>query len=45
MEVRTPDALQLAAAHSVSCTAFVTNDRRLPSSPGLKILQLSSYDR
>lgn len=45
MGVRTPDALQLAAAHSVSCTFFVTNDRRLPSGPDLKILQLSSYSR
>jgi predicted nucleic acid-binding protein len=32
--VRTPDALQLAAALAEGCTAFVTNDRRLPSLPG-----------
>lgn len=43
--VATPDALQLAAALTARCTAFVTNDRRLPSSPDLKILQLSSYGR
>jgi predicted nucleic acid-binding protein len=36
----TPDALQLAAALASRCTAFVTSDRRLPSVPGLKIMQL-----
>lgn len=41
--VRTPDALQLAAALAESCTAFVTNDRRLPSLPGLRILQVGDY--
>lgn len=38
--VRTPDALQLAAALSSRCTAFVTNDRRLPDIVGLRVLQL-----
>lgn len=41
--VRTPDALQLAAALVTGCTSFVTNDRRLPAVPGLRILQLDSY--
>jgi predicted nucleic acid-binding protein len=41
--VRTPDALQLAAAIGAGCTAFVTNDRRLPSVPGMRILQLDAY--
>jgi predicted nucleic acid-binding protein len=41
--VRTPDALQLAAALAEGCTAFVTNDRRLPSLPGLRILQVGEY--
>lgn len=41
--VRTPDALQMAAALSARCTAFITNDRRLPSVPGLRIIQLRSY--
>lgn len=41
--VRTPDALQLAAALAEGCTAFVTNDRRLPSLPGLRILQVSDH--
>jgi predicted nucleic acid-binding protein len=41
--VRTPDALQLAAALSAGCGAFVTNDRHLPAVPGLRVLQLRSY--
>lgn len=43
--VATPDALQLAAALAAQCSTFVTNDRRLPSIPNLKILQLSAYSR
>lgn len=39
--IRTPNALQLAAALSADATAFVTNDRRLPNLPGLPILQLA----
>ena len=41
--VRTPDALQLAAGLSASATAFVTNDRVLPSLPGMPVVQLGSY--
>jgi predicted nucleic acid-binding protein len=41
--VRTPDALQLTAAREAGCAAFVTNDRRLPAVPGLRIVQLSDY--
>jgi predicted nucleic acid-binding protein len=41
--VRTPDALQLAAALGEGCTAFVTNDRRLPAVPGLRVLQLGDF--
>ena len=41
--VRTPDALQLVAAISAGCTALVTNDRRLPPVPGIRVLQLGSY--
>jgi predicted nucleic acid-binding protein len=36
----TPDALQLAASLAVGCSSFLTNDRRLPSVPGLKVVQL-----
>lgn len=38
--VRTPDALQLAAGLSTQCDVFLTNDRRLPTIPGMRILQL-----
>lgn len=41
--IRTPDALQLSAAHAEGCTTFVTNDRRLPAIPGLRILQVDNY--
>jgi len=41
--VRTPDALQLAAALSAGCSTFVTNDRDLPAVPGLEVLKLRSY--
>jgi predicted nucleic acid-binding protein len=41
--VKTPDALQLGAALVSGCTTFVTNDRRLPSLPGLRVIQLASF--
>lgn len=41
--VKTPDALQLSAALLTNCSAFITNDRRMPNLPGLHILQLSDY--
>ena len=41
--IKTPDALQIAAAILAKCTAFVTNDRRLPNIAGLKILQVSDF--
>ena len=41
--VKTPDSLQLVAALSAGCTAFLTNDRELPTLPGLRILQTASY--
>lgn len=41
--VRTPDALQLAAALSHSCAAFLTNDRELPEISGIRIVQLREY--
>ncbi len=43
--VRTPDALQLAAALSERCTAFVTNDRALPAIEGLRVIQLEDWAR
>ena len=41
--VKIPDALQIAAALVSGCKALVTNDRRLPSVPGLRVIQLASY--
>lgn len=41
--VKTPDALQLAAALAGGCRAYLTNDRGLPSIPGLRVLQLRDY--
>jgi predicted nucleic acid-binding protein len=41
--IKTPDALQLVGAISGGCTTFLTNDRRLPRVPGLRILELASY--
>jgi predicted nucleic acid-binding protein len=41
--VRTPDALQLAAALSHGCGVFLTNDRELPEISGIRIVQLREY--
>lgn len=41
--IKTPDALQLAAAIGSHCQTFLTNDRRLPSVPGVQVKQLSAY--
>lgn len=41
--VKTPDAIQLVAALTAGCTTFLTNNRRLPLIPGLRIVQLNSY--
>lgn len=42
---KTPDALQMVAALGAGCHTFVTNDRRLPQVPGLRVVQVSSYAR
>ncbi len=42
--VRTPDALQIAAAMQAGCEAFLTNDKRLPAVPGLRILVLDEFE-
>lgn len=41
--IKTPDALQLVAAIGAECQTFLTNDRRLPTMPGLQVTRLSSY--
>ena len=43
LSLKTPDALQVVAAASGGCSAFITNDHRLPKLPGLRILHLSDY--
>jgi predicted nucleic acid-binding protein len=43
MNLRTPDSIQIAAALSARCSTFLTNDRKLPLVPGLKVLQLRNY--
>jgi predicted nucleic acid-binding protein len=43
--LRTPDAIQLAAALGAGATAFVTNDRALPRVGGLEIVQLGEVNR
>jgi len=43
LRIRTPDALQIAAALDGHCSVYLTNDRALPSIPGLKCLQLRDY--
>lgn len=41
--IGTPDALQLAASVANRCSAFVTNDRRMPELPALRVIQLNAY--
>ncbi len=41
--VRTPDALQLAAALSHRCATFLTSDRELPEMSGIRIVQLRDH--
>lgn len=41
--LRTPDALQLTAALTHACTAFLTNDRDFPGLGGLNVLLLEDY--
>ncbi|HWP57080.1 MAG TPA: PIN domain-containing protein [Candidatus Acidoferrales bacterium] len=43
LKLKPPDAIQVAAALVGDCTAFLTNDRRIPAVPGLKVLQLKAY--
>jgi predicted nucleic acid-binding protein len=38
--IKTPDAIQLATALIAGCTTLITNDREIPSVPGMKVLQL-----
>lgn len=41
--LRTPDAIQISAALTGGCSVLLTNDRDLPTVPGLRILQLRNF--
>lgn len=41
--LKAPDALQVTSAMSAGCPVFLTNDHRIPSLPGLRVLQLEDY--
>ncbi|HXO42151.1 MAG TPA: PIN domain-containing protein [Thermoanaerobaculia bacterium] len=41
--LKTPDALQLAAALESGCSVFLTNDERIPQVPGLRVLRAQDY--
>jgi predicted nucleic acid-binding protein len=43
MNLSTPDAIQAAVSLAAGCTAFLTNHRRLPAVPGLKVVQLQDH--
>lgn len=43
--LRTPDAIQLSAALTASCSALLTNDRDLPAMAGVRIVQLEDYSK
>ena len=42
-KLKPPDAIQVAAALVADCKSFLTNDRRIPAVPSLKILQVKNY--
>lgn len=41
--LRTPDALQVAAVLSVGCEAFLTNDKQLKQIEAIKVILLDEY--
>ena len=41
--IKTPDAIQLAAAIHTKCSVFLTNDRKIPSIDGIEIIQISDF--
>lgn len=42
-KLKPPDAIQVAAALVGDCKSFLTNDRRIPAVPSLRILQVKNY--
>lgn len=45
VSVKTPDALQLVSAMLTGCSAFLTNDDRIPAVPGLRVLCLEDLSK
>jgi len=43
ISMKTPDAIQLASALAAGCTAFLTNDQRIPYVSGLPVLRAQDY--
>jgi predicted nucleic acid-binding protein len=43
LNLKPPDALQVAAAMTAECRVFLTNDRRIPPIAGLQVVQLKTY--
>jgi predicted nucleic acid-binding protein len=43
LNLKPPDALQIAAAMTIECRVFLTNDRRIPPIAGLQVIQLKTY--
>jgi predicted nucleic acid-binding protein len=43
--IRTPDAIQMAAASFARASFFLTNDKKLPSLPGMQILVLDDLKK
>ena len=41
--LKPPDALQVAAAMAAECQVFLTNDRKIPTIAGLRVVQLKNY--
>jgi predicted nucleic acid-binding protein len=41
-KIKTPDALQLAAAIDQRCPVFLTNDRRMPDVAGVRVVTLAA---
>lgn len=44
LRLRTPDALQVAAAVTSRCSAFLTNDRGVRAVPGTHVVQLADHE-
>ena len=40
--LRLPDAIHIATACSAGCTAFITNDKRISTIAGIKVIPLSA---